>query len=161
MKTYFLPLVCLSIFFTSCSNTEIVEEEELFESTALVDMTTPEEELFDLVNEHRISVGLPSLKFSPDAYVHATAHNAYMIVDNRLSHDNFSARASSLAAETNAVFVGENVARDFTTNMAVLNGWLSSDSHRNTVEGDFTHSAVSIMLDGEGTPYYTQLFFRK
>lgn len=161
MKSYFIPLVLLLTVVTSCSTTDTTSEEELFESTALVNMTTPEEELFNLVNEHRISIGLQALAFSSEAYKYAEEHNVYMITEDKLSHDHFSSRASKLASETNAVLVGENVAKDFTTNMATLNGWLNSPAHKSTIEGDFTHSAVSITINGNGKPFFTQLFYRK
>ena len=124
-------------------------------------MSTSEEELFELVNQHRVSIGLEALEYSPEAQQFAAEHNAYMIANEKLSHDNFSARAHNLAKVTEAVYVGENVAKNFTTNLATLNGWLNSPSHKKTLEGDFTHSAISITVNGNGQPYFTQLFFRK
>ncbi len=161
MKTYLLPFLLVIISLASCSKIETAEVEDLYESTSLVIMTSPEEGLFNLVNEHRIATGLPKLSFSAEAYTYAEEHNSYMIAQGELSHDNFSSRASKIAAETEAVYVGENVARNFTSNNATLNGWLNSSAHRKTIEGNFTHAAVSIVTDGNGNPYYTQIFFRK
>lgn len=161
MKTYFFLLLAFALTMTSCSTEEMVQEEELFESTKLVSMTTPEEELFEMINHYRIENGYNPLVFSAEAYQIAQEHNAYMITEGKISHDNFSKRASKLAKETNAVFVAENVAKDFGTNQGALNGWLNSNSHKKTIEGDFSHSAVSISISGNGKPFFTQIFYRK
>lgn len=161
MKTINLLLFLVLIAFTSCSTTDVAEEEELFVSTAAKTMTSSEEEMMNIVNDHRVSMGLNALEFSADTYKYATEHNQYMISKGKLSHDNFSSRASKLAGETNAVFVGENVAKDFPTNMQAFNGWYESSGHRSTMEGDFTHTAVSIIVSSEGKPYFTQIFIKK
>ena len=56
-----------------------------------------ENELLNVVNDHRISLGFNALEFSQEAYTHANSHNDYMISKGGLSHDNFSSRASSIA----------------------------------------------------------------
>ena len=161
MKTYIFLLLAFAITMTSCSTTDVAQEEELFESAKLVSMTTPEEELFEMVNHYRIENGYNPLIFSEEAYQAAQEHNAYMITENKISHDNFNKRASKLAQQTNAVVVAENVAKDFGTNEGALNGWLNSESHKKTIEGDFTHTAVSISISGNGKPFFTQIFYRK
>lgn len=162
MKPTYLFVLVLALVFTSCSKEESFEnEQDLFESTATLSMTSSEEELFNLVNEYRIDEGYTALMFSSEAYVVAEDHNKYMIKKNKISHDNFNTRATKLKEKANAVFVAENVARDFTTNSGVLNAWLNSATHKRTLEGDYTHTAIKITVDSTGKPYFTQLFFRK
>nr|WP_299386660.1 CAP domain-containing protein [Allomuricauda sp.] len=168
MKKVFNTLwvfVCLAVL-TMCSTPSSVEEENevaesLLESEKVtIDPSEMESELVTLVNEHRVSIGASTLQSSPSSYVHAKNHNNYMISKNKLSHDNFDDRATQIASEINAVQVSENVARYFSTAEKTLEGWLKSSSHKNTLEGDFTHTTLSVQLDKEGRAYFTQIFMR-
>ena len=118
-----------------------------------------EAELLQLVNQHRTSQGLSSLAFSQVAYQHANDHTDYMIATGQLNHDNFSARASQISESVNAKSVAENVAKDYATAADALEGWLQSPSHRDTMEGAFSHTAISVKSAPDGTLYFTQLFF--
>lgn len=161
---FVLLFVALSI---SCDSNSVEEEEATFqtEETGKVGssftLTTEEAILFDLFNAYRQSKALTPLAFSAEAYTYAEEHNEYMISKGELSHEGFSERASKISRELHADFVAENVAKDYTSAEAALEGWLESTAHRNTIEGDFTHSTLSITLDADGNPYYTQIFFRK
>ena len=119
-----------------------------------------ESELIEMVNAHRLDQGNNLLQFSAVAYEYANKHTDYMINNGSLSHDNFSLRASSISSETNAEEVAENVAKDYLTAEEAFHGWMNSSGHRETLEGDFTHTAVSVKKDGQGNYYYTQLFYR-
>lgn len=168
MKKIFYPLwILISLCsIVMCSKSGSIDDEKnMVESLqgnekVVLDPEKMETELVNLVNEHRASVGASELQVSPSAYVHAKDHNDYMISKNQLSHDNFQERASKVASETNAVEVSENVARYYSTEALALEGWLNSASHKSTLEGDFTHTTLSIQLDKNGRAYYTQLFMR-
>ena len=155
-------LATLALIITSCSSTSVAEEEQLFNEEGSenldVQLTNQEQQLFDLINDHRISIGL---ELSAESYEFALDHNQYMIAQGELSHDNFNARASSIAKITSANFVAENVAKDYMSVEDAMAGWLESNSHKTTIEGDFTHTTLSIKQDSQGNPYYTQIFFRK
>lgn len=158
MRIYQLMLVMLICFGASC------EKEPL--SNSIIDIpvaqsnTVVENELLSVVNDHRTSLGLNVLEFSQEAYAEANSHNDYMISKGVLSHDNFSSRASKISAEVGAQFVAENVAKDFDSATGAFEKWLSSSSHKTTMEGEFTHTAVSVKIDAAGNLYFTQLFFR-
>ena len=159
-------LIIVFVFaLTSCSETSVSEEEQLFEngttSKVVVELSTQEQTLLDLVNQHRTSIGLNALEFSAEVYEYASGHNEYMISQGALSHDNFDSRATMVSKITSANFVAENVAKDYIFVENVFEAWLNSTSHKNTIEGDFTHTTLSIIADSEGNPYYTQIFFRK
>ena len=119
-----------------------------------------EQVLLDIVNDHRNSLGYSSLLFSKVAYEYANTHTDYMIAKGSLSHDNFSARASSISSEVNAEYVAENVAKDYPDAATALEKWLESPNHRKTIEGEFTHTAVSVKKDSGGKFYFTQLFYQ-
>lgn len=145
------------ILLTSCSD---IENTEISELPSAENARAMENELLGIVNAHRSSLGFSPLEFSAVAYEYANSHTDYMINRGGLSHDNFSARASSISSETNAEAVAENVAKDYANAAAAFEGWLESSNHRKTLEGNFTHTAVSVKRDDQGTYYYTQLFYR-
>ncbi|MAU17741.1 MAG: serine protease [Muricauda sp.] len=161
-----LLVMVLAVVLSDCSTTSTQEEEQGYTEATLgneklsIDPDKLEEDLFDLVNEHRKSEGLNTLANSAAAYKYAEEHNEYMISQNALSHDNFDIRASKIASETNALSISENVARYYTSAESTLKGWIESSSHKAAMEGDFTHTTLSVQLDKEGRPYYTQIFLK-
>lgn len=154
LHTAFLALGILLI--VSCSK-ESINSEGI---PVAVNAVAVEQELLDIVNTHRNALGANPLEFSALAYEHANLHTDYMISKGTISHDNFSSRASKIAAETNAKQIAENVARDYSTAAAAFQGWLESPNHKSTMEADFTHTAISVKINAEGDYFYTQLFFK-
>lgn len=151
------PVFTLIILvLSSCSR----ESTEVPEYTAAQSRHDVEQEMMTLVNDYRVAMGHSSLEYSAVAYEYASTHTDYMIAKGGINHDNFSSRATNIAAEVNAAFVAENVAKDYTTAIDAFNGWLESGAHRKTIEGDFTHTAVSVKVSPSGVLYYTELFFR-
>lgn len=156
MRTHYVALVLFVCTLVSCSkesieNTSIIEAENA---------TAVEHELLGVVNDHRISLGQPELEFSAVAYEYANEHNDYMISIGSINHDNFSSRASKISSKVSAEFVAENVAKDYNTAAEAFQGWLNSSSHKKTMEGDFSHTAVSVKINDAGNFYFTQIFFR-
>ncbi len=153
---YLATTMVLVLLFASCSKETVTGTDVVI----AVNAVAVEQELMEMVNTHRNAIGAPSLEFSAEAYEYANLHTDYMIAKGSISHDNFSSRASSLAAKTNAKQIAENVAKDYPTAEAVFQGWLASSDHKGTMEADFTHSAVSVKKDSDGRYFYTQLFFK-
>ena len=149
-------LVTGIISMISCAS-EGMGETEQFD---LVNNTNLEVEVMTLVNSHRESIDLVTLNFNEVAYSNAEDHTDYMISKGRLSHDNFSMRVQKISSETNAEGIGENVAKDYLTAKTVFEGWMNSPPHKATIEGDFTHTAISVKENANGTLYYTQIFFK-
>ena len=150
---------------SECSTTSTQEEEQYTEATlgndkVTIDPVAMETDLLALVNQHRSDIGLNALENSTVSYKYAEEHNDYMISKNSLSHDNFENRATKIAEVTNAVSISENVARYYTTAEKTLEGWLNSSSHKAAMEGDYTHTTLSVELDKEGRPYFTQIFIK-
>lgn len=166
-------LFVFSILFASCT-APIIEDVELYEATEEEEYgyqtleVNPEDvlneaelSLFNIVNEYRTSKGLSALGYENAGFDLAENHNIYMIAKNKLSHDNFNDRANTLAQRANAVMVAENVARHYHTVERALEGWLNSNAHKRTIEGDFTHTSLKISVTEEGKLYFTQLFLKK
>ena len=152
MKKYTstLLIVGLVLLLASCSKSSTEELDQLYTEASTgndkvsVDALEMEEELLGLVNEYRNSIGLAALTASEPAYKYAEEHNNYMISKNSLSHDNFEARAASIAAETNAQKISENVARFYVSAEKTMEAWVASASHKQALDGDFTHTALSV-----------------
>lgn len=157
MRTQMVALVLFVITLASCSKDSPLESTDITVAQNAIEV---ENELLGVVNDHRVSLGASLLQFSAVAYEYANAHNDYMISKGSLSHDNFSSRASKISSEANAKAVAENVAKDYSDAAQAFEGWLNSSSHRTTMEGDFTHTAVSVKENAEGDYYFTQLFFK-
>lgn len=119
-----------------------------------------EQELLHIVNDHRVAIGAQPLELSAEAYDYANLHTDYMVSKGTISHDNFSSRASKLAAETNAKEIAENVAMDYPTAAAAFQGWLQSPNHKGTMEADYLYTAISVKKGADGTLFYTQIFFK-
>lgn len=157
-----MALMCL---VTSCSKDEDVATEEINLS---IDLNLAQEtdwtmanEILDLVNDHRASIGLGLIKRDQQyASAYAVEHTKYMINMKRINHDNFGVRSNALK-ERGASIVGENVAFGYGTAEAVVHAWLNSPGHKRVIEGAYTHSGFGVMQNAEGTFYFTQLFYRK
>lgn len=166
MKLQYLLLILFIAILTSCSTTSVRDEEALFDTENPIEVTEMnisliEDDVLERVNAHRTETGLTALEFSSQAYKYAEEHNNYMIAKGKISHDNFHERVSQLANETGATVVKENVAKNYPSAKHVLNRWLNSQFHKNTIQGDFTHTTISVKADEKGKLYFTQLFFKK
>ena len=87
--------------------------------------------LADLINRYRADKGLPPLVVEDSLVSLAAEHSGHMAEQRQMSHEGFRARAQS----TYSRICVENVATNFRTPEAVLQGWQLSPTHeRNLVE---------------------------
>ncbi len=166
MKTTLMRYLCaftlLCITF-SCSNDD--SQPILPQGSTDQPVDTPGEvsitdEIFTLVNVHRLSKGLPVLEKNATADVLAAEHSRYMIGQGRISHDNRDTKFVTLQENENATRFGENVAAGQTSAQSVMNAWINSTGHRENIEGDYTHIGIAAIKDQNGSYYYTQIFYR-
>ncbi len=158
MKLQHAIVAWLVLMAVSCTQDSF--EDQVVPIPESENVVAVEQELLGVVNDHRTSLGYNALEYSAVAYEYANKHTDYMISKGSLSHDNFSSRASSISVQVDAEFVAENVAKDYNDAVQAFQGWLTSSSHKKTMEGEFTHTAVSVKKDANGNFYFTQLFFR-
>ena len=150
------------ISVTSCSAEKTPEE-----TVTTIDLNNPpdvklnEIEILQLINEHRISMDLDPLVDHSLVKAVAFTHTDYMIEANSISHDNFYDRKESLEVNAEAVKVSENVAYGFSSPESLVNAWLNSPSHRETIEGDFTDFDISAEQNVNGKWYYTNIFIKR
>ncbi len=161
-KQLCLTLVCV-LMFSSCSKDELSDTSEL-ETADLVDYAAYSQieiEILNGVNDYRISKGLSVLKKVDGITFLAADHNNYMIVNKKVSHDNFDKRYLALVNDIDAKAVSENVGYGYRTANAVVNAWINSEGHRKNIEGDFTHFGISVAQDEDGKNYFTNIFARR
>lgn len=157
----FMAIVGL-LAFSSCA-TDAVDEEII--NTIEVPVTPQakqiELEIMELINAYRINQGLNTLLNHNTVKAVAFTHTDYMVLVNHVSHDNFFQRKLSLEVNANAEVVTENVAYGFNSAQSVVNAWLLSETHRQNIEGDFTHFDVSAEQNSEGKWYFTNIFIKR
>jgi uncharacterized protein YkwD len=143
---------------TSCSKDEELTNEE---AIAQAEILTIADEILQIVNDHRLSIGENTLETNTLATNLANEHTEYMIAQNDISHDDFNQRSDRLIDEENATRTGENVAYGQRSASAVMEAWLNSSGHRKNIEGDFTHIGIGVIKNDAGVYYFTQIFLKK
>ena len=120
------------------------------------------EEILDLINNHRASLDLETLKLDKTyASAYAVDHTDYMIDTETVNHDNFSVRKAALKSR-GAKMVGENVAYGYTNAEDVVNAWLNSAGHRRAIEEKYyTHTGFGVMKSEDNRYFFTQLFYKE
>ena len=158
-----LPLLALLAILTfSCSTDSIDEKADaLIENLVVPPTKEIETKILELINNHRLSKGLNPLAEITVVKSVAYTHTNYMIDNDEPSHDNFYTRSNYLKTNAGAKSVSENVAYGYTKAESVVNRWIKSDSHRATIEGDFTNFNISAEKNEDGKWYYTNIFIKK
>ncbi len=158
-----LCFIAAMLLICSCSTDPINESEEMTVNLeAPVDVENDIElaqEVLEVINSHRASLGLNELQWHNYSEDLAVGHSNYMVIQSQPSHDNFYERSARLQ-QTGAHIVSENVAYGYRDATSVVQGWLGSTAHKEALEGDYTHTGIGIVRNESGVPYYTQLFFR-
>ncbi len=162
LSTYLPAMALLALFSFSCS-TDSIEEDKIdaIVSSYVPETKTNEIEILELINNHRISIGLIALQNMSTIKAQAFGHTDYMIDKSEISHDNFLRRSSNLKDNPGALRVAENVAYAYSSPESVVNAWLNSEGHREIIEGDFTNFDISAEKDNDGKWYYTNIFIKK
>lgn len=157
----FLAIVA-TLGFTSCSTDSAADDKiNSIEVPVTPQAKQIEIEIMELINNHRITVGLNPLQDHDMVKAVAYTHTDYMIAVDNVSHDNFFERKQSLQVNANANIVSENVAYGFSSAESVVNAWLNSPSHKDNIEGNYTDFDVSAEQNNEGQWYFTNIFIKR
>ncbi|CAD0001543.1 hypothetical protein FLACHUCJ7_00556 [Flavobacterium chungangense] len=151
-------LLALVFISNSCSSdtAEGVNDSELVSDYTYNDT---ELEVLQLVNKYRMSIGLNALEKVNHISFKSEEHDYYMIANKVVNHNNFVVRSENIISVLGAKKVGENVAYNFNSAEAVLQAWLASPTHKENIEGDYTHFGIAVKIDAEtGKKYYTNIF---
>ena len=164
MKTTLLrALLLLTVICTmnSCSSDESEVADESAQKVVSYSYNSLELQTMDLINKHRVSVGLNPLEKINHMSFKSEEHDNYMIANNVVNHNDFVARSENIINTLGAKTVSENIAYNYNTPQAVLNAWLASPSHKANIEGNHTHFGIAIKENpANGRKYYTNIFAR-
>lgn len=153
-------LVVLALCAYSCT-TESLDVEAVELNLTTPEVKTIEVEILELINNHRLSIGLNALENMTVVKSVAFTHTDYMVDNNVVSHDNFYTRSNYLKANIGAENVAENVAYGYSSAESVVRAWLKSEGHKATIEGNYTNFDISAEENIEGKWYYTNIFIKK
>ena len=157
----FMPMV-LVFAMSSCSKSS--KDEAVVEKTIVTkfDYSPEETQLMQMINDYRISQGMPKFQVINHISHKSLEHNNYMITNNTLTHDLFNERSQNLMDVLGAYKVGENLAYNFSNSTTVLNAWKNSPGHKANLDSDYTHFGLSITVSPTtGKKYYTNMFIKK
>ena len=124
-----------------------------------------EQKIFQLVNEHRSSIGLEELKWSEVIAEECRFHSKDMSAGSvPVGHEGFDQRMKNILKSISFTIAGENIAYvSGYTNPAILavNEWLNSNEHLANIESDFNLTGVGVSRSETGDYYITQIFVRE
>ena len=146
--TFFL-LIILSI---SCKDNP-VSNNETNPSNSL------EQEVYRLINLHRISLGLAELDWNETIAEQCRNHSIEMANAHTINHDGFYDRVNKIKETIPWSWAGENVAYNFSAQAAVT-AWLNSPGHKSNIESNSNLTGVGVAFDEDSVMYFTQIFIR-
>lgn len=158
-----MVFIVMSITMNSCSADSAEGNENTTTPEAVVttyNYNSSELETMQLINEYRVSIGLNALEKNNHISFKCEEHNEYMIGNNVVNHNDFTARSNNIMTVLGAKKIGENVAYNYKTSQAALKAWLESAGHKENIEGDYTHFGISVTTDSSGRKYYTNIFVK-
>jgi uncharacterized protein YkwD len=121
-----------------------------------------EQHIFNLVNEHRRSIGVSEFAWNETIAEQARLHSLDM-ADGTVpfGHDGFDARVAKIAESLPWRSAAE-VAALATTAAVVVNGWIASAEHKPMLEGDFEWTGVGVVMARSGSSFYaTQIMIKR
>ena len=133
----------------------------LTDNQAVIDL---EDDVHDIVNNHRVSLGLGALIHVIEIRRAARGHSNHM---RGASHDFFE-HVNPEGDEPwdrmtkNSIpwtVAGENIAVGYTTPQSVFDGWMASPGHKENIERSvFTRTGIGYQSGAPRGTYWTQLF---
>ena len=157
-----LLLVAVVYTMNSCSSDSSEAPSSSTSSMKVMNYSYDSSELeaMNLINTYRVSVGLNELQQINHISYKSEEHDHYMIRNNVVNHNDFVARSENLISVLGAKRVGENIAYNYNTPQSVVKAWLNSPTHKENLEGDYTHFGISIRTNPDGKKYYTNIFVK-
>ena len=121
-----------------------------------------EQEVFNLVNQYRATLGLNQLEWSDVIAEQCRNHSQNMASGaTDFNHGGFAQRIAAIDAVIPYRFSAENLAKiaDFDNPAQVaLESWLKSQGHKENIEDNFDMTGVGVAIEGDSTYYFTQIF---
>lgn len=159
LRALLLAAVICTMNSCSSDSSEIEIADATVQKVVSYSYNSIELETMELINAHRVSKGLNPLEKINHMSYKSEEHDNYMIANNVVNHNDFTARSENIMKTLGAKSVSENIAYNYNTPQAVLNAWLASPGHKENIEGNFTHFGIAIKENpATGKKYYTNIF---
>lgn len=128
------------------------------------ELTTDEQEVFDLINSKRVANGLSALKIDDELQNVARIKAQDMIDNNYFSHTS-PIYGSSFDMMKNFGITyktaAENIAGN-SSNSAAVNAWMNSSGHKaNILNNSFTYTGIGVVNSSKYGKIYVQMFMAK
>ncbi len=144
----------------SSSNTSV----ETTNTTASLDLSSDEIEVFNLINKQRISNGLQALKIDNEVQRVARIKAQDMVSNNYFSHNSptYGSPFDMLNSfKVSYKTAGENIAGN-SNNSAAVNAWMNSTGHKaNILNGNFNYTGIGVVNGSQYGKIYVQMFIGK
>jgi uncharacterized protein YkwD len=128
---------------------------------AAPELTKDEQAIVDFTNAERQAAGLKPLKANAKLMAAARGHAVNMAAQNTLDHklDGKDMVDRIKAADYKYRSAGENIAFNYDTPKACVQGWMDSPGHkRNILTEGFEEIGVSLAKNKKGEWYWVQVF---
>ena len=127
-------------------------------------LSTDEQEVFDLINQQRISNGLTALKIDSELQRVARIKAQDLVDNNYFAHESptYGTPFQMMTSfKISYKIAGENIAGNSSNNGAV-NAWMNSSGHRaNILNGNFNYTGIGIVSSPKYGRIYVQMFIGK
>lgn len=148
----------------ACISGSCVLISDIPEVTGVLEATNAKRSETQDCGVHGIKRAVGPLQLNEELNAAAQKHSEDMARNNFMAHegsDGSSPGQRADAAGYASGFVGENVARGYSTSVRVVQGWTDSDGHcRNLMNGDYSEMGVGYAVSSGGEAFWTQLFGR-
>ncbi len=123
-------------------------------------LSSMEKSIFELVNQHRVLIGIRPLFCGKYINQMAAERTGKMVFQGYASHSGSALVLGKLIAK-GATAGGENVAYGHGTAQGVFNHWMKSDGHRKKIEDPkWTMTGLRVQKDGRHRNYFCQIFIK-
>ncbi len=151
-------LIATVILIAACTDDGGVEPPPPLEVTEI------EARVHVLINQHRTDKGLPTLELADAVTREARSHSADMASGLvSFGHSGFEQRVQSISETIPLSAAAEHVANNYGFQdpaAQAINGWLNTEDHLITIEGDFDLTGIGVARNVSGTVYLTQIFIK-
>jgi uncharacterized protein YkwD len=150
-KLFFVLLLAFP-FLTDCESNPVSDNSTNY-------LNELGKEVHQLINMHRVSIGLHELGWSEVIAEECRIHSIGLAIEGTINHDGFYERIDRIKEKISLNWAGENVALNWSTQAAVTS-WLNSPGHKNNIESNSNLTGVGIAFDEDSAMYFTQIFVR-
>ena len=124
-----------------------------------------EQSVYNQVNQHRATLGLPPLTLDARISEQARIHSQNMASGKvSFSHQGFNQRVQAIAQTIPYNAAAENIAYNQgygNPDTQAVQGWLKSPGHRTNIQGQYNLTGIGIARNAKGEYYFTQIFIQR